>query len=78
MRKRRNPRIAAATALVLAAMSLSSVASSPRWEQIHTVDAIRLIASGMLLGVALVANVRVVRGPNRLSRLVAKHQPDTR
>ena len=55
MRKRRNPRIAAAVAFVLAALNLSSVASSPRWEQIHTVDAIRLISTGMLLGVGLVA-----------------------
>jgi hypothetical protein len=53
MRNRRNPRAAAAAAIVIAMINLTSVVLSQRWEQIHAVDAVRLFAAGMLMGVAL-------------------------
>jgi hypothetical protein len=34
-------------------INLTSVVLSQRWEQIHAVDAVRLFAAGMLMGVAL-------------------------
>jgi hypothetical protein len=54
MRRQRNPLAIAAVMIVLASVNLSGVFGSARGEQIATVDALRLIAAGMLLGVALV------------------------
>lgn len=56
------PMTACAAALfVVAIINFQGVISSPRWEQIRTVDDLRLFAGGLLAGVALVTLVRHFR-----------------
>ena len=50
-------RKSAAFAVVMGAIALTNVMRNPRWESIHTVDALQLVAAGMCFGVALAAFV---------------------
>lgn len=53
MRKHRNSRMYPFALLLIASINLQGVMSSPRWESIRAIDALRLIAAGMLLGICL-------------------------
>lgn len=44
-----------AIALMIGIVGLSMMMRNPRFEQIHTVDVLQLLASGMCFGVALTA-----------------------
>lgn len=57
----RKPTAYAATLIVMAIINLQGVISSPRWEQIRSVDALRLFGGGMLIGAAVVTLVTYFR-----------------
>lgn len=59
--KTRKPTAYAATLLIVAIINLQGVISSPRWEQIRSVDALRLFAGGLLIGAAVVTLVTYFR-----------------
>jgi hypothetical protein len=48
--------------LVVGFIGLYNVAHHPRFEAIHTVDVVQLVASGVCFGVALVGVVAFFRG----------------
>jgi hypothetical protein len=49
--------------LFIGLIGFFNVARHPRFETIHTVDVLQLVASGMCFGVALVAIIAFFRGP---------------
>ena len=48
--------------LIIGLIGLFNVVRQPRFETIHTVDVLQMIASGMCFGVALVAVIAFFRG----------------
>ena len=59
--RKRNPAAISAMLIVLATVNLMGIFNSPRWAQIHNLDAVRLVVAGMLIGVALAALIRQFR-----------------
>jgi hypothetical protein len=48
--------------LIVGLIGLFNVVRQPRFEAIHTVDFVQMVASGMCFGVALVAVIAFFRG----------------
>jgi hypothetical protein len=48
--------------LIVGLIGLFNVVRQPRFEAIHTVDVVQMVASGMCFGVALVAVIALFRG----------------
>ncbi len=66
MRNRRGPLAALFTPLVIGLIGLSQLMARPRFQAIHTVDVLQLLASGMCFGVALSAFFVLIRArPDR-------------
>ena len=59
--KTRKPLASGAVALAMGFLEFTNISRNPRFEAIHTVDVVGLLASGACFGVALAAAVAAVR-----------------
>jgi hypothetical protein len=56
--------VSIAVLIVIGSLGFINLTQRPRFELIHTVDVLQLLATGMCYGVALAGILALLRGPN--------------
>jgi hypothetical protein len=62
VRRRRGAGVVLVLPIIIASAEFSNIARNPRFEQIHNVDIVGLMACGFCLGVAFTGLMFIIRG----------------